>query len=87
MGIGLLHGLAGGSHLFGMLPAFAFATVVESVSYLLFFGTGTIVAMTGFSALIGIMSGRVFTGQTGYTCLMGGLSASAVMIGAIWLLI
>jgi len=54
--IGTLHGLAGVSHLIGMLPTLAFPTVSDSTMYLIGFGIGTIVAMITFSFLLGFVS-------------------------------
>lgn len=85
LSVGLLHGLAGGSHIFGVIPALAFASVMESVAYLLFFGAGTIVAMMGFASIIGFASERFFNGPLGYKRFMGGLSTSAIVVGAVWL--
>src|SRR5918996_5105197 len=57
--MGALHGLAGSSHLFGVLPALAFATRVESSLYLAGFGAGAIVAMSAFSAAMGLLSRNI----------------------------
>jgi sulfite exporter TauE/SafE len=54
--IGTLHGLAGVSHLIGVLPTLAFPTVVDSTMYLIGFGIGTIVAMITFSFLLGFIA-------------------------------
>ncbi len=54
--IGLIHGLAGVSHLLGVLPTLAFPSNVDSTLYLTGFGIGTIVAMVVFSFLLGFVS-------------------------------
>lgn len=54
--IGTLHGFAGVSHLIGMLPTLAFPSMADSVSYLIGFGVGTVVAMVAFSFLLGFVS-------------------------------
>ncbi len=54
--IGTLHGLAGVSHLIGMLPTLAFPTMADSVYYLGGFAIGTIAAMVVFSILLGFIS-------------------------------
>ena len=54
--IGTLHGLAGVSHLIGMLPTLAFPTMTDSVMYLTGFGIGTIFAMVSFSIILGFIS-------------------------------
>lgn len=50
--IGLLHGFAGIAHFLLLLPALGFATINETVSYLLGFAIGTIVSMLVFTYLI-----------------------------------
>ncbi|PKP52673.1 MAG: hypothetical protein CVT92_08060 [Bacteroidetes bacterium HGW-Bacteroidetes-1] len=54
--IGTFHGLAGVSHLIGILPTLAFPTISSSVFYLVGFGFGTIAAMIVFSTLLGFIS-------------------------------
>ncbi|GAB1417781.1 hypothetical protein MASR2M12_05460 [Bacteroidales bacterium] len=54
--IGTIHGLAGVSHLIGMLPTLAFPTMGESVFYLSGFALGTIVAMVAFSFILGFVA-------------------------------
>lgn len=54
--IGLIHGLAGVSHLLGVLPTLAFPTKFDSAMYLTGFGIGTIVAMVSFSFLLGFVA-------------------------------
>ncbi len=53
LAVGTLHGLAGSSHLFGVLPALALPTRVDSALYLFGFALGTIVAMALFAQLVG----------------------------------
>jgi len=47
--IGTLHGLAGSSHVLGILPMLALPSRIQAVTYLLAFGAGTVLAMAGFS--------------------------------------
>ncbi|MDD3638306.1 MAG: sulfite exporter TauE/SafE family protein [Bacteroidales bacterium] len=54
--IGLIHGLAGVSHLIGVLPTLAFPSNFDSAMYLTGFGLGTIAAMVIFSFLLGYVS-------------------------------
>ena len=58
VGIGILHGLAGSSHFLGVLPSLGFAHVGQAVAYLAAFGIGTVLAMAGFSALLGEVASR-----------------------------
>jgi sulfite exporter TauE/SafE len=55
-GIGVLHGLAGVSHVISMLPTLAFETRLDSILYLFGFGAGTISAMALFSIILGLIS-------------------------------
>ena len=55
-GMGTLHGLAGSSHLFGVLPTLAFASRADAGWYLAGFGAGAVAAMTAFAALIGAVA-------------------------------
>jgi ABC-type nickel/cobalt efflux system permease component RcnA len=54
--IGVIHGLAGVSHLVGMLPTLAFPTVFDSGMYLTGYGLGTITAMVVFSFALGFVA-------------------------------
>ena len=78
--MGTIHGLAGSSHLFGVLPALAFATRFDSILYLSGFGCGAIAGMSAFAAGVGLLAGRVNTRGFLYAS-----SAAAVVIGGIWL--
>src|SRR5690349_17576193 len=40
LGIGMLHGLAGSSHLLGVLPSLALPTTGQAIAYLVAFGVG-----------------------------------------------
>jgi hypothetical protein len=84
--VGLLHGLAGGSHILGMLPALAFPSRLQAVAYLVCYGVGTIFAMSSFSTLIGFVAGRcALGGAQAYRALMLSCSAVAVLLGGYWL--
>ena len=82
-GMGALHGLAGSSHLFGVLPALAFATRIEAGLYLAGFGGGAIIGMTAFSAVMGLLSSRL--SQRHSSGLLYASSAAALVIGGFWL--
>ena len=84
--MGTIHGLAGSSHLFGVLPALAFATRADSVFYLAGFGIGAMAGMSAFAAGLGLIAvhfGR--THQRRYRNLLYASSAAALMIGGVWL--
>jgi hypothetical protein len=85
--VGTLHGLAGSSHLLGVLPALALPSRMAAGAYLIAFGLGSIAAMALFSSVIGLAAGR-FAGPTGsrtWAALMGACSLAAVGVGIWWL--
>lgn len=81
--MGALHGLAGSSHLFGVLPALAFATRTESVLYLAGFGAGAVAAMSAFAAVMGLLT-TTFSRRHSSSLLYAS-SAAALVIGGFWL--
>jgi hypothetical protein len=85
MAVGTLHGMAGGSHLLGVLPAVTLGTS-EAVLYLAAYGLGTVAAMVGFASLMGYLAVRA--GAAGVQWARGFMlasSAAAVAIGIFWL--
>jgi hypothetical protein len=85
--VGVLHGLAGSSHLLGVLPALAFATRAASIAYLVAFGAATIGAMTGFAGLMGVIAERTRAGGASlYRYVLYACSATAIAVGGVWLL-
>lgn len=82
-GMGMLHGLAGSSHLFGVLPALAFATRGEAVLYLAGFGAGAVAGMSAFSAVMGMLSSKLSRRHS--SGLLYASSAAALVIGGFWL--
>jgi hypothetical protein len=85
--MGTLHGLAGSSHLFGVLPALALPSQADAVAYLTGFGIGAVAAMTAFAALVGLLSVRAGSrGAHAYGGVLYACSASAVLVGGVWLL-
>jgi len=83
--MGTIHGLAGSSHLFGVLPALAFAARIDSVFYLAGFGVGAITGMSAFAAGMGLLSLRFGTNAHRYRGLLYTSSAAALVIGGVWL--
>jgi hypothetical protein len=84
--MGTIHGLAGSSHLFGVLPALAFSTRVDSVLYLGGFAIGAIAGMSAFAAGMGMLPARI-GGQyhRRYRGFLYASSAAALVIGGFWL--
>ncbi len=87
LGIGTLHGLAGGSHLIGVLPALWLPSRWSAAAYLICFGIGTLGGIGLFSSVLGLFAGR-FGGQGArtYRYLMSGCGLAAVAIGSAWLI-
>ena len=83
--MGAIHGLAGSSHLFGVLPALAFSTRADSLLYLGGFGIGAIAAMSAFAAGLGMLSVRLAGNDRRYSGLLYASSAAALVIGGFWL--
>src|SRR5437879_2653865 len=85
-GIGILHGLAGSSHFLGVLPILALPTRIEALASLVTFGSGTVVAMAGFSWVMGLMASRLaHRGTQVYRGLMGSCAVAAMTVGCYWL--
>jgi len=85
-GMGTLHGFAGSSHLFGVLPTLAFASRVDGGVYLAGFGVGAVAAMTGFAALMGAAAGAAGPSRPGLRRrLLVTASIAAVVVGGAWL--
>ncbi|WP_028748199.1 nickel transporter [Rhizobium mesoamericanum] len=83
--IGTVHGLAGSSHLLGIVPALALPTNIEAAAYLVLFGLGTIAAMATFSTFIGLLADRPGAGSVKVqTTLMAWFSMLALVIGGVW---
>lgn len=83
--LGVLHGVAGSSHFFGVLPALALPSLTASLVYIAAFGAGTIVAMTGFAALVGIFTLRLPDGTLPQRAMMVGAAMLAITVGTVWL--
>ena len=85
--VGIIHGLAGSSHLLGVLPALALPTKVEAAGYLISFGIGTILAMVIFSEVLGRVAYRFAEyGQKIYRGLSISFSSIAIAIGLFWII-
>ncbi len=85
--IGTLHGLAGSSHLLGILPALAIPSTAASVAYVAAFGLGSIAAMVAFSSVLGLVAVRLSSrGAGAYHALLATFSAVSILVGGWWLL-
>ncbi len=85
--IGIIHGLAGSSHLLGVLPALALPTKAQAAMYLTSFGIGTILAMMFFSQVLGIVALKFAERSHNlYRNLSISFSSIAIAVGIFWLL-
>jgi hypothetical protein len=85
--LGVLHGVAGSSHFFGVLPALALPDRSAALLYLAAFGGGSIAAMTGFAAAVGAAGGRLGAGTAGHRLMMRMAATFALVVGGWWLAI
>ena len=85
--MGILHGVAGSSHFFGVLPALALPTRSAAFLYIGAFGAGTVIAMTMFAAVVGAAGVRLHPGSAGYRRMMLTAAALALSVGAWWLVV
>ncbi|MBL9134615.1 MAG: sulfite exporter TauE/SafE family protein [Verrucomicrobiales bacterium] len=87
LAVGTLHGLAGGSHFLGVLPALAAPGPAEAVLYLACYALGTVTAMVVFASVLGILADRAGTaGMRWARGLMTFSSVAAIVVGVFWLL-
>jgi ABC-type nickel/cobalt efflux system permease component RcnA len=86
--VGVLHGLAGSSHFLGVLPALALPGLSASLSYLGGFGAGTVVAMSGFASVVGLIAARAqHRGPMATRWLLSACSTAALLVGIAWLVV
>ena len=86
--IGILHGIAGTSHIFGIVPALAFKSTFESVVYLVSFGVGTVLAMTVFSGLLGYLTAYFSPRYPGLQKqILTAAGGIAIAVGVAWMFI
>ena len=83
--MGVLHGVAGSSHVFGVLPALALPTVGGAMMYIGAFGVGTVAAMTMFAATIGSIAVRSVHDARAYRAMMTVAALLAIAVGGVWL--
>ena len=85
--IGTVHGLAGSSHLLGVVPALMLPSELDACIYLALFGVGSIAAMGAFSSFVGWFADRRFgRGAAAQSALLAACSVAAVAVGCFWLL-
>ena len=84
--MGILHGIAGSSHFFGVLPALALPSRAAALTYIAAFGVGTVLAMTGFAAAIASVGASLRPGARAQRTMMFAASLLALSVGAWWLI-
>ena len=84
--MGVLHGVAGSSHFFGVLPALALPTLGAALTYIAAFGAGSIAAMSAFAALVGLAGDRVADGSRAHRAMLRAAAAVAISVGGVWLI-
>jgi hypothetical protein len=84
--VGLLHGLAGSSHLMGILPALSLPSDLVAGAYLISFLVGGVGAMGIFAALLGAFAARPTVKHVGaQRALLALCSLLAIGVGVFWI--
>jgi hypothetical protein len=83
--LGVLHGIAGSSHFFGVLPALALPTRGAALTYIGAFGIGTVLAMTAFAAAAGAAGARSRHSAAAHRMMTVAAALVAIVVGGIWL--
>lgn len=84
--VGTLHGLAGSSHIVGVIPALGLPTHAQTAIYLAAFGIGSVGAMVSFAWLVGALArGAQWNGMKAYQAMMYACSLTAIGVGVYWL--
>lgn len=84
--LGVLHGIAGSSHFFGVLPALALPTRTAALTYIGAFGLGTVVTMTAFAALAGMAGAQTRHSPAAQRAMMVAAAVMAIAVGGYWLI-
>ena len=84
--MGVLHGVAGSSHFFGVLPALALPTQGAALMYIGAFGVGTIVAMTAFAWAVSWLGVRTGNNPRLDRAMMTVAAVLAMLVGGVWLI-
>jgi hypothetical protein len=85
--MGILHGVAGSSHFFGVLPALALPTRTAALVYIVAFGAGTVTAMTAFAAAAGAVGARTPNMHWAHRGMLLAASVVAFSVGVWWLVV
>ena len=85
--MGILHGVAGSSHFFGVLPALALPSRAAALTYIAAFGAGTVAAMTAFAAVVGSVGVHLHPGTRARRGMMLTAATLAFAVGGWWLVV
>ncbi|MGB1449099.1 MAG: sulfite exporter TauE/SafE family protein [Flavobacteriaceae bacterium] len=83
--IGLLHGFAGIAHFLLLLPVLGFSSKVDSGLYIIGFAIGTVLAMTLYSMILGVLTKLVSNNKLLLNVIRTTGSVFALLIGFYWL--
>lgn len=83
--IGLLHGFAGIAHFLLLLPVLGFSSKVDSGLYIIGFAIGTVLAMTLYSMILGVLTKLVSNNKLLLNVIRTTGSVFALVIGFYWL--
>jgi ABC-type nickel/cobalt efflux system permease component RcnA len=83
--IGILHGLAGVAHFILLLPALGLETRFESAMYIVGFAIGTVLAMTCYTYLLGLVTKKSSNNRTLLTSIRVAGGSFALIIGVYWM--
>jgi hypothetical protein len=85
--IGIIHGFAGFSHLFALLPSLALPSLLASVVYIIAFATGTILTMVIFAFILGLVAFRSEVKQQQVFLRWFSITGAvlAIAIGILWI--
>ena len=86
--IGTVHGFAGFSHLFALLPSLALPTIWASVIYVSAFAAGTILTMISFAFILGIVAhhSEIRDKQLFLKWFAYSGAVLAIVIGVLWII-
>lgn len=85
LGIGVLHGLAGSGHLFGVMPALLLPSRIAAITYVAAYGLGSILAMSLFSQVISKFSSVFSSNGNALKYLQLVFSSTAILVGLFWI--
>ena len=85
--VGILHGLAGVSHLLGIMPTLALPSKFDAAMYITGFGIGTVASMVIFASILGRLSHNFSASKKEKLLkglrLIGGIAA--IVVGVFWI--